>query len=224
MIAILRHGDFFGEGCLARQSLRTSTATAIQSPTIARVKRATIVRIIRQEPAFAKRLYLISSISYGANRRGVCGPNLQFQRKTIGQSSVTVGRFWPAIKTRAGPPEGEPGNTRRNGWHHTVQSELLHEPIPGKWGSSTTTAAYGCTRRCSPFYSTSKNTRFQGKDSCSAFRDHVRFCDARIRSPTPRAPIRHNLIERVGVPRVTEETTPVLFMCTLDDWLCACRR
>jgi CRP/FNR family cyclic AMP-dependent transcriptional regulator len=65
VIAILRHGDFFREGCLARQSLRTSTATAIQSPTIARVKRATIVRIIRQEPAFAKRF-----ISYLLFRMG----------------------------------------------------------------------------------------------------------------------------------------------------------
>ena len=54
VIAILRHGDFFGEGCLARQSLWTSTATAIQPSTIARVKRAPILRIIRQEPAFAK--------------------------------------------------------------------------------------------------------------------------------------------------------------------------
>jgi CRP/FNR family cyclic AMP-dependent transcriptional regulator len=54
VIAILRHGDFFGEGCLARQSLWTSTATAIQPSTIARVKRAAIVRIIRREPAFAK--------------------------------------------------------------------------------------------------------------------------------------------------------------------------
>jgi CRP/FNR family transcriptional regulator, cyclic AMP receptor protein len=64
VIAILRHGDFFGEGCLARQSLRTSTATAIQSPTIARVKRAAMVRIIRQEPAFAKRFisYLLLRI------------------------------------------------------------------------------------------------------------------------------------------------------------------
>ncbi len=54
VIAILRNGDFFGEGCLARQSLWTSTATAIQPSTIARVKRAAIVRIIRQEPPFAK--------------------------------------------------------------------------------------------------------------------------------------------------------------------------
>jgi CRP-like cAMP-binding protein len=54
VIAILRHGDFFGEGCLTRQSLRMSTATAIQTSTIARVKRATIIRIIHEEPAFAK--------------------------------------------------------------------------------------------------------------------------------------------------------------------------
>jgi CRP/FNR family cyclic AMP-dependent transcriptional regulator len=54
VIAILRAGDFFGERCLARQSLRMSTATAIESSTVARVKRATIVRIIHEEPAFAK--------------------------------------------------------------------------------------------------------------------------------------------------------------------------
>jgi CRP/FNR family transcriptional regulator, cyclic AMP receptor protein len=52
--AIMRQGDFFGEGCLARKSLRMSTATAIQSSIIARVKRNVIVRLIRQEPAFAK--------------------------------------------------------------------------------------------------------------------------------------------------------------------------
>ncbi len=54
VIAILRQGDFFGEGCLVRQSMRMSSATAIQPSTIARVKRATIVRLIHEDPAFAK--------------------------------------------------------------------------------------------------------------------------------------------------------------------------
>ena len=54
VIAILKHGDFFGEGCMTTLSLRTCTATAIQSSTISRVKRSTIVRIIHKEPAFAK--------------------------------------------------------------------------------------------------------------------------------------------------------------------------
>jgi CRP-like cAMP-binding protein len=54
VIAILRRGDFFGESCLASQSLRSSTATAIHPSTIIRVKRQSIVQIIQQEPTFAK--------------------------------------------------------------------------------------------------------------------------------------------------------------------------
>jgi CRP/FNR family transcriptional regulator, cyclic AMP receptor protein len=54
VIAILRRGDFFGEGCVTSRSLRISTATAIQATSIARVMRTDIVRMIREEPAFAK--------------------------------------------------------------------------------------------------------------------------------------------------------------------------
>ena len=54
VISILRQGDLFGEGCLTRQSLRMSTATAIHLSSITRVKRAAIARIIRQDPGFAK--------------------------------------------------------------------------------------------------------------------------------------------------------------------------
>jgi CRP-like cAMP-binding protein len=53
VISILRLGDLFGEGCLARQSLRMSTATAMQPSIITRVKRAAIARIIHQDPVFA---------------------------------------------------------------------------------------------------------------------------------------------------------------------------
>jgi CRP-like cAMP-binding protein len=54
VIAILRHGDFFGEGCLASLALRMSSATTLEPSTIARVNRAAIVRIIHQKPVFAK--------------------------------------------------------------------------------------------------------------------------------------------------------------------------
>lgn len=54
VIAVLRQGDFFGEGCLAEKSRRLSTATAIHQSTIAKVKKITIVAVIHKEPAFAK--------------------------------------------------------------------------------------------------------------------------------------------------------------------------
>jgi CRP-like cAMP-binding protein len=54
VIAILRQGDFFGEGCLAKRALRTSSATAIRPSTIARMERSKMVSILQKEPAFAK--------------------------------------------------------------------------------------------------------------------------------------------------------------------------
>jgi CRP/FNR family transcriptional regulator, cyclic AMP receptor protein len=54
IIAILKHGDFFGQGCLTTKSLRSSTATSIDSSSIARVKRANIVRMIHRDAPFAK--------------------------------------------------------------------------------------------------------------------------------------------------------------------------
>jgi CRP/FNR family transcriptional regulator, cyclic AMP receptor protein len=64
VLAILRKGDLFGEGCLGRESLRMFSAIAIQPSTLARVRKATIVRTIQQEPAFAKLFitYLIARI------------------------------------------------------------------------------------------------------------------------------------------------------------------
>lgn len=65
VIAFLRHGDFFGEGCMGKKSLRTCTAVAIEPSTISRVKRATLVRIVHEDSAFAKLLitYLLFRIA-----------------------------------------------------------------------------------------------------------------------------------------------------------------
>jgi CRP-like cAMP-binding protein len=62
VIAILGPGDVFGEGCLGNRPLRISTASSIQTSTIARVGKRVLVRLIQQEPAFAKLFisYMIS--------------------------------------------------------------------------------------------------------------------------------------------------------------------
>jgi CRP/FNR family transcriptional regulator, cyclic AMP receptor protein len=62
VIAIFREGDFFGEGCLGTPSLRMSSATAVHPATITRVEKATIVRIIHDDPLFA-RLFIAHLIS-----------------------------------------------------------------------------------------------------------------------------------------------------------------
>ena len=54
VVAILGTDDFFGEGCLAGQAQRISTAMAISDATIARLERSAIVKLIHDEPAFSE--------------------------------------------------------------------------------------------------------------------------------------------------------------------------
>ena len=60
--AILGPGDVFGEDCLGNHALRISTASAVQPSTIARVNKGAVIRLIREEPAFAK-LFISYTIS-----------------------------------------------------------------------------------------------------------------------------------------------------------------
>ena len=62
VIAIFRQGDFFGEGCLGTPSLRMATATAVHLAIVTRVEKSTIVRIIHDDPVFA-RLFIAHLIS-----------------------------------------------------------------------------------------------------------------------------------------------------------------
>jgi CRP-like cAMP-binding protein len=62
VIAILPEGSFFGEGCLAGQPIRMSTATAVQRAAITRVTKEAMVRLLNQQPDFAERFlaYVLS--------------------------------------------------------------------------------------------------------------------------------------------------------------------
>jgi CRP/FNR family transcriptional regulator, cyclic AMP receptor protein len=53
VIAILSSGDFFGEGCLAGQPRRMSTAAAIAECSIVRLEKAATLRVLHDEPAFS---------------------------------------------------------------------------------------------------------------------------------------------------------------------------
>jgi CRP-like cAMP-binding protein len=53
VIAILKDGDFFGEGCMAGQPLRMSTVTTLTASSIVRINKADTVRVLHEEPAFS---------------------------------------------------------------------------------------------------------------------------------------------------------------------------
>ena len=55
VVAVLDAGHFFGEGCLAGQSRRMATATAMAPCTIVAVEKQEMVRHLRARPAFTDR-------------------------------------------------------------------------------------------------------------------------------------------------------------------------
>jgi CRP/FNR family transcriptional regulator, cyclic AMP receptor protein len=56
VIAMLGEGDFFGEGCLAGQPLRISTAITLTECSIMRLEKATVIEMLHKEPAFSELL------------------------------------------------------------------------------------------------------------------------------------------------------------------------
>jgi CRP-like cAMP-binding protein len=54
VVALLETGDFFGEACLAGETRRLATVSAMTKSVIARISKADITRVIHEEPAFAE--------------------------------------------------------------------------------------------------------------------------------------------------------------------------
>ncbi len=54
VIAILAPGDFFGEGCLAGQLQRMSTAATMSECSIVRLEKAGVIRAIHDDPEFSE--------------------------------------------------------------------------------------------------------------------------------------------------------------------------
>jgi CRP/FNR family transcriptional regulator, cyclic AMP receptor protein len=62
VVGVIGPGDFFGEGALAGQVLRIGTATAIAASRVLVIAKDTMVRLLRDEPAFSERFlsYMLS--------------------------------------------------------------------------------------------------------------------------------------------------------------------
>ena len=62
VVAILEPGSFFGEACLAGESLRLATATTLENTTIVRIAKQAMIDVLHEQPAFSELFmaYLLS--------------------------------------------------------------------------------------------------------------------------------------------------------------------
>lgn len=74
VVAVLGPGDFFGEGCLAGQTVRMGTATAISAATVLIIEKREMIRVLHNEHAFSDRF-----ISY------MLGRNIRIEEDLVDQ-------------------------------------------------------------------------------------------------------------------------------------------
>jgi CRP-like cAMP-binding protein len=122
VIAILGPGDVFGEGCLGNRPLRISTASAIQTSTIARVSKGVLVRLIQQEPAFAK-LFISYMISRMAGfEEDFVDRLFNFSEKRLARILLMLTHFGKGSRDGTAFPRINTGTFGANGRHHPVAS------------------------------------------------------------------------------------------------------
>ena len=54
VVAMLEPGAFFGEACLAGQTVRTATATSAEDSRLVRIDKDAMLRVLHEEPSFAE--------------------------------------------------------------------------------------------------------------------------------------------------------------------------
>ena len=62
VVAMLERGAFLGESCLAGQTVRAVTATAVEDSCLVRIDKEVMIRLLHEEPTFSE-LFLIHLLS-----------------------------------------------------------------------------------------------------------------------------------------------------------------
>ena len=91
VVAVLDVGHFFGEGCLAGQSQRMATATAMAPCTILAVEKPEMVRQLHAAPAFADRFLTHMLTQEHPYRRRPRRPAVQLHREAARPYALAAG-------------------------------------------------------------------------------------------------------------------------------------
>ena len=63
-VGVLKHGSFFGEGCLVSQRACMATDTALNASTIVRIEKAAMVRVLHHEPSFSVTREVVAEVVF----------------------------------------------------------------------------------------------------------------------------------------------------------------
>ena len=69
-------GGFFGESCLAGQTVRTATATALEDSSLVRIDKDAMIQVLHEKPDVRRAVYGLSAGAHDSYPRGFGGSTL----------------------------------------------------------------------------------------------------------------------------------------------------
>jgi CRP-like cAMP-binding protein len=129
VVAILGTGEFFGEGCLAGQLVRMSTAAGLTECTVARLRKADAVRMLQKDPEFSE-LFLAHLLLRNIRiEEDLVDQFFNSSEKRLARVLLLLANFGKEGRPEKVVPKIRPGNTGCDRRHHAFPHQLLYEPV-----------------------------------------------------------------------------------------------
>ena len=101
VVGILKHGRFFGNGCLVGQLTCLATATALDASTVLRIEKAAMIRVLKNEASFTK-LFIANLLSHNVRiQKDLADRLFNSIEKRLAQVLLLLARYG-----KDGEPEG----------------------------------------------------------------------------------------------------------------------
>jgi CRP/FNR family transcriptional regulator, cyclic AMP receptor protein len=129
-IGILHENDFFGEGGLAGQLLRMSSATAMTDCVLLHIGKKAMMRAMSLEPklsAIFLKYLLKRNIRY---QDDLIDQLFNSSEKRLARVLLLMAQFGKVRSVRNVGPQTESGDSGRDGGHDPFAGQLLYEPVP----------------------------------------------------------------------------------------------
>jgi CRP-like cAMP-binding protein len=133
VVALLGAGDFFGEGCLAGKLICLSTASAMSDCSITRLEKATIVRVLRDQPAFLE-LFMKHLLTRNIRiEEDLVDQPFNSSEKRLARVLLLLANFGKDGKPEAVIPKISQGHRGGDCGHHAVPNQIFYESVPQAW-------------------------------------------------------------------------------------------
>ena len=130
VVAVLGSDEFCGEGCLTGQPLRLATATAMTECEIMRLEKATMIRVLHEEPAFSEMFVshlLARTVRVEAD---LVDQLFNSSEKRLARALLLLANFGKDSLTRANHCQGQPRDARGDDRHNPIPRKPFYEQIP----------------------------------------------------------------------------------------------